>query len=217
MILKRNFRLLIASAIVFAAIAAASGQSGRRATPGSTPTVAPSISGPKTVETKPTPQPKVQLLVGINSRTVFTSMPYYIYDTVLDNCLRRLGEAEIVFPISGGNAMNRSDAIKAAKQETVRYVVLLEVGSEFADSGRQARNGQDELYVSYTIFEPQTAKVKRSGRTHQLIYQTGRGGVSLPSRNGAIYSEYALKQAARETADRILDAFDIRVREKPYE
>ena len=39
------------------------------------------------------------------------------------------------------------------------------------------------------------------------------GGVSLPSKNSPVYSDYAVKQAAREAADRILEAFDIKVRE----
>jgi len=157
------------------------------------------------------------MLVGIDKHEVFATVPYYIFDTVLDNCIRRLGEADIVMPTSGGSDMSRGAAIKAAKQETVRYVVLLHVGSEFADAGKQVKNGQDELYVEYTVFEPETAKVKASGRTHQLIYQTGRGGVSLPSKNSPIYSEYAIKQAAREAADQILERFDIKIRgEGPY-
>ena len=52
-------------------------------------------------------------------------------------------------------------------------------------------------------------------RTNQLIYQNGRGGVTSPTRNGAIYSEYSIKQAAREAADRILAGFDIKARESP--
>src|SRR5262249_20616384 len=72
----------------------------------------------------------------------------------------------------------------------------------------------DELYVDYVIFEPVTAKVKQLGRAHQRIYQTGRGGISLPNKNSPIYSEYALRQAALEAADRILSAFDIKVDDK---
>lgn len=191
-------------------------QSGRRGTSKSTTVTAPSVSGPKEVEKKPAPKPKLQLLVGITGRDIFTSIPYYLYDSVLDNCVRRLGEAEIVFAASAGHDMNRSDAVKAAKQETVRYVVLLELGNEFADAGRRTSDNQNDLYVAYVIFEPETAKLKGAGRTHQHIYRTGRGGVSLPSKNSPLYSEYALRQAAREAADKILASFDIKVRETPF-
>jgi hypothetical protein len=169
------------------------------------------VTGPKAVEKKP-PDPKVQLLVGITGRSTSGRISNYLYDEVLDDCIRRLGEAEIVFPTSAGNDMMRADAVKAARQETVRYVVLLEIGSEYVDAGREATTN-DELYVAFTIFEPETAKLKRAGRGHQHIYQTGRTGVSRPPNGNPVYSEYALRQAAREAADKILSAFDIKARD----
>src|SRR6266576_262061 len=209
----RNFQILLLFGLGLAAIGAASAQSGRRSGGSTTTTTTPSVSGPKTIDKKPVVQPKIQLLVGINSRTPTTTVPFYIFDTVLDNCIRRLGEAEIVFVTSAGNQLNRAAAIKAAKSETIRYVVVLDVGSDYVDPRNQAKNGLNELYVDYAVFEPETAKVRKSGRTHQRIYQTGRGGVSLPSKNSPVYSDYAVKQAAREAADRILEAFDIKVRD----
>ena len=215
MMTRRTRKPLLLIAIALCSWTAADAQSGRRGT-GSSTTSAPSVSGPKTVEKKPETK-RIQMLVGIDKNGAFATIPFYIYDTVLDNCVRRLGEADIVMPTSAGSDMNRGAAIKAAKQETVRYVVLLHIGSEYADAGKQVKKGQDELYVEYTVFEPETAKVKASGRTHQHIYQTGRGGVSLPSKNSPIYSEYAIKEAAREAADRILERFDIKIRsEFPY-
>ena len=209
-----------AAAILFILVlcmASAIAQSGRRGTGGSTTTTAtPSVSGPKATEKKSDPAPKLQLLVGIDGREVFTNIPNYVFDTVVENCVRRLGEAEIVFATSAGNSMNRAEARKAAKQETKRWVISLEVRSVYADAGKQVRNNQDELYVEFTVIEPETGNIKRSGRTNQLIYQNGRGGVTSPTRNGAIYSEYSIKQAAREAADRILAGFDIKVRESPY-
>ena len=114
--------------------------------------------------------------------------------------------------------MNRADAIRQAKSETVRYVVWLQIGSDLAGSGKQSKNGPDELYVSYAILEPVTAKFKQSGRTHQSIYKTGRGGVSAPtsSKSSPLYSEYALKQAAREAAERVLETFDIKLRDERW-
>ena len=218
MILRRNqlYRMLVPLMLICSMAAA---QSGRRSTHGSTTTTTstPSVSGNKPVETKPPPAPKVQLLVGIDGREVFTNIPFYVYDTVLDNCVRRLGETDIVFVTPAGNKMTRADAIKAAKQEATRWVVNLEIRSVYADAGRQVKNNQDELFVDYTVIEPGTGKIKHSGQTHQHIYQNGRGGVTLPTRNGGVYSEYSIKQTAREAADRILAEFDITVMEtKPF-
>jgi len=190
-------------------------QSGRRSTGGST-TTAPSVSGPKAVEKKPEKPPSIQLLVGVADPDAFTNIPYYLSDTVLDNCLRRLGDASDVMATSAGRGMNRADAIRHAKEEKNRYVVWLQIGSDLTDSSKQSKNGPDQLYVNYTIFEPETAKIRQSGRTHQSIYKTGRVGVSGPSKNSPVYSEYALKQAARETAERILEAFDIKLRDERW-
>ena len=211
-----NRRVILFTAIILAGATVNSAQSGRRSTGGTT-TTAPSVSGPKTVEKKPEKPPRLQLLVGIDNRDPMSNIPYYVTDTVIDNCVRRLGDAADVIVTSAGRGMNRSDAIKAAKAETVRYVVWLQIGSELADAGKQqSKNSVDELYVSYTIFEPETAKFKQTGRSHHHIYQTGPVGVSRPtsSRTSPLYSEYALKQAAQETAERVLAAFDIKLRDE---
>ena len=187
-------------------------QSGRRSSTSSsttTPTSDTSATAPKTTGKKPA-EPKLQLLVGMDRTAVFSSVPFYVFDTVLDDVIRRIGQAEIVYATSGGN-MNRSDAVRAAKKEQVRWVISLEIRSIYQDSGQQVNPNQDELAVDFTTIEPETGKIKRSGKTHQHIYQNGRGGVSLPSKNGAVYSEYSIKQAAIEAADRILAGFDITV------
>lgn len=209
-----NRRDLLVAGIILACASVTYAQSGRRSTGGSTTTTtAPSVSGPKTIEKKPEKPPRLQLLVGIDNLDPISNIPYYVSDTVIDNCVRRLGDASDVIVTSAGRGINRSDAIRRAKEETVRYVVWLQIGSELADSGkRPSKNSVDELYVTYTILEPGTAKFKQSGRSHHQIYQTGRGGVSAPNKNSPMYSEYALKQAAQETAERILEAFEIKLR-----
>ena len=210
-----KLRLFLSIALLLAATSALMAQSGRKSNGGSSSTTtAPttSVSGAKSTEKKATPAPKLQLLVGIERPEVFSNVPYYLYDTVLDNVVRRLGEAEIVFANSSGKT-NRADAVKAAKQETTRWVVQLEVRSIYTDAGKQVKNNADELYVTYVAFEPETGKVKHSGQTRQHIYQNGRGGISVPSKNGPVYSEYSIKQTSIDAADRILADFDITVRE----
>ena len=204
------FLILAVSVLVMTAQA----QSGRRKTGGSTTTTtAPSVDGPKTVEKKPDVEPQVQLRVGMNRTGAFTPIPFYIYDTVLDVCIRRLSQAEIVSAAAVGTNMTQSQAVKMAKEETTRWVVSLEVRSFYTDSGRQVNPDQDELYVNYTVIEPVTGKIKRSGRTRQHIYQNRRGAISLPTSNGPGYSEYSIREAGQEAADKILAGFDIKVRE----
>ena len=216
MSLLRNRQILLLISLLMAGAALTQAQSGRRST--SAPTTTPSVSGAKTVE-KTTPKPpKIHLLVGVEERGPFLNIPYYLSDTVLENCVRRLADSADIIPNAIGREMDRADAVRRAKSEKENYVVWLQIESDVLDSGKQQKNGPDELYVRYTIFEPVTGKVRQSGRTHQQIYKTGRGGVSAPtsSRNGAIYSEYALKQAAREAAERILEAFEIKVSDEGW-
>jgi hypothetical protein len=214
MLRQRQFFLLISIALLTWGVAQA--QSGRRSTPGSTTTTAtaPATSAAKTAEKKPAAESRLQLLVGINRAEAFTITPYYVYDTLLADCIKRLSDAETVFVNSGGNSMNRSAAVKAAREETTRWVVSLELKSLYAESGQQIKPEQDELFVEYTVVEPVTGKIKRSGRTQRHIYQGGRGGNSVPTTKGAPnYSEYSIKQAALEAADKILAGFDIKLRD----
>ena len=209
----RNLQFLLALIALLAAAGAVSAQSGRRSsgsTTTTTTTTTPSVSGPKTVEKKPALEPRVRMLVGINGRSPNTTIPYYIFDTVLDTCMRRLEEAEIVLVNSGGNTFDRGQAIKAAKKETIRYVVMLEVGRDFEDPSNATSNSPGELYIEFMVFEPETAKVKKSGGVHNRVTQPGRIPIPLPGKAPA-YSEYAVKQAAQAAADRILEAFDIKI------
>src|SRR5438105_7477910 len=92
---------LLVTAIVIASATVSFAQSGRRSS-GGTPTTAPSVSGPKTVEKKPETPARLQLLVGIDNRDPSSNIPYYVTDTVIDNCVRRLGDASDVIVTSAG-------------------------------------------------------------------------------------------------------------------
>jgi len=207
-------RALVTGALTLFCVTAIAAQSGRRGTSKST-TTAPTVSGPKQIEVNPQKTAKLQLLVGVEDPNSFiNNIPYYLSDTVLDACIGRLSEAADVVATRATRHTSRGDAVKAAKEEKERYVVLLQVGSDAADAGRQTSNSPDQLYVSYEIFEPVTAKIKQRGRSYHGIYKVGNVGVSGPptSRRGAVYSEYAVKQSAREAEELILAAFDIKVK-----
>ena len=211
--------LLIVSVLLFS-LGLVSAQSGRRSpstpanTNANTNTNSATTTGAKTPAPKPETEPRVRLLVGMDRATAFTTTPFYVYDTVMQECIRRLNEANIVFANAGGSNMNRAEAVKLAKSETQRWVVSLEVRSFYAESGRQIKPTEDELYVDYTVIEPVTGKIKRSGRTQRHIYQSGgRGSIPSSAKDIGNYSEYSIKQAAVEAADRILAGFDIKVRE----
>jgi len=206
-------RLTLLIAVLCASAIIAQAQSGRRST--TTPTT-PSVSGSKTIEKAPAKAPRIHLLVGIENRSPFVNVPYYLSDTVMENCVARLAQSADIIPNAIGRGIDRPEAVRRAKAEKEAYVAWLQIESDTVDSGKQQKNGPDELYVRYTVFEPVTGKVRQSGRTKQQIYKTGRGGVSTTAKNGPLYSEYALKQAAREAAERILESFEIRIGKDPW-
>ena len=207
--IKSRSLLALLSILVFAIAVPA--QSGRRS-PNGQPT-APSVSGPKPVE-KTTPKaPKIPLLVAVEERNPLVNVPYYLSDTVLDHCVRRLNDATEVNARTATHAMSRAEAGTKAKAEKETFVIFLQIESDITPSTKQAKNGPDELYVRYTIFEPGSAKIRQWGRTHQQIYKTGQGGVSTSAKSSPVYSEYALKQAAKEAAERVLEAFEIKLRD----
>ena len=211
-ILLTTLVLLLLSGVVQA-------QSGRRSTGSSTSTTAntnttaPATPGAKATATKSDTETRVRMMVAIDRSNAFTTTPFYVYDTVLQECIARLNQANIVFANAGGTNLTRGEASKTAKGETQRWVVSLEVRSIFAESGRQIKPEEDELFVDYVVYEPVTGKVKKYGRTQHHIYQSGgRGSASTP-RNVGNYSEYGIKQAAIEVADKILAGFDIKIRD----
>lgn len=211
-LLIRRFVLVLATAIAFSAVAAA--QSGRRSTT-KPPPPPPPVSDQKEVEAKPEKAARIQLLVGIEDPSVFNNLPLQLTDTVLQACLQRLDEPGDVVAMGAPQRMSRADAVKAAKQETQRFVVWLQFGSDVADSGRQVSNEADELYVSYFVFEPATAKVMKSGRTSYSMYKKGSVGVSNPIPRRGVYSEQAARELGRAAAEKILAAFAIKINPWP--
>jgi len=203
----RRFFLVLATAIALSSVATA--QSGRRSTTKPAPPPPP-VSDQKEVEAKPEKAARIQVLVGIEDPGVFNNMPLHLTDTVFQACLQRLDEPGDVVAMAAPERMSRADAVKAAKLEKERFVVWLQFGSDVADSGRQS-TGADELYVSYFVFEPATAKVLKSGRTSYSMYKKGSVGVSNPIPRRGVYSEHAARELGRDAADKILAAFAIKI------
>ncbi|HEY8204581.1 MAG TPA: hypothetical protein VIF81_07635 [Pyrinomonadaceae bacterium] len=207
---SRNLPLALGIFILSAGLVTA--QSGRRGVKQPPPAVVkPSVSKP--AEPSPTTQKawRVQLLVGIQDPSPFDGNAYYLADTVLAACVGRLNEADGVKASVAARRTTRADAVKAAKAETERYVVWMQVGNDSADANRQVNNTTNEIYLTYMVLEPGSAKVKKSGRVQPGVYKVGNVGVGGPSsRRSPIYSDYAVKQSARQAAEQILSAFGIR-------
>lgn len=188
----------------------AEAQSGRRTTKSTT------TSTPPVQETQPAPAtPAVNadktdtaLYVGYGDQDLFLNIPLYLTDTVMNNFLQRIKEASSL-KVTPGKKLNRTEAIKRAKDETTTHIVLLQLELDAFDSRRTGTTYVDpnKLVVRYSVFAPVTGKLETEGRVYQQAgTRVGGVGIGLPTRTGnnPLYSEYLLKQAAREAANRVL-------------
>ena len=213
----RTFLFIAAAIVAFATVVAA--QSGRRSTKPSTPSTPPSTpsesSSTSPAESAAKKAPPIQLVVGVDDPSPISGVPQYFADTVLDVCMRRLSQPAGVKVTAGPRSVTRADAVKAAKAETARYVVWLQVGNSSSDAGRQVSGSSDEYYVNFMLLEPVTAKVKQSGRVTGGGRRVGNVGVGVPASRSMLYLEQVIKDAARQAAERILSALGIKDTEWP--
>lgn len=214
----RRFLFIVAALVASATVVTA--QSGRRSaskpspSPPSTPSESTSTNPAESAAKKAS---EIQLLVGIDDPNPLSGVPRYFADTVLDVCVRRLSQPAGVKVTAGPGTLTRGDAVKAAKAETARYVVWLQVGNSSSDAGRRASGSSDEYYVNFMLLAPGTAKVKQSGHVFGGGRRVGNVGVGLPpvSSGSPLYLEYIIKDEARQAAERILSALGIKDTEWP--
>jgi hypothetical protein len=190
-------------------------QSGRRAprsssAPAPTPQATPA-------EKKPAAETRAALsfIVGIDRGANFTTIPMYLYDSVLRACAERLDDSPSVKVNVANREMNRGEAVKRAKAETESHIVWMQL--RFDNASSVGNEDLSEVYIEYWVFAPTTAKMITYGRSYQHMYRGG-GVIVMPRRGGRAslpYTEQLLKQAAREAAERILSAMDLPGRSVP--
>ena len=180
-------RLLLITAILIALAAVVTAQSGRRGpTKSRPPAPQPSPTTPEP-ETKPKTSARIQLLVAVDEPSGFNRVPLSVPETALETCVQRLGEAATgIAAVPASRRMTRAEAVKAAKAETTRYVVWLQVGNERDDFGADVSTQSNRFYINYTIFEPGSAKIKKSGRAQRGTGNLGNVGVTIPTTRDAV-------------------------------
>jgi hypothetical protein len=100
--------------------------------------------------------------------------------------------------------MNRGEAVRRAKAEEAAYVVLFEIE---VDSRTAVSVTVNDISIQYSVFSPGTAKLKAFGRTYPQGAR--KGGVVVSPGSDRIFGDYKLQQAARQAAEKILDAFNL--------
>jgi hypothetical protein len=182
-------------------------QSGRRSTqPPVTPTPTPTPE-PAPAATTSTDKDKTAQTIIVGMELPDNAyIPRYLSDDVLQGCAQRLDQAHSV-KVDVERNMSRGDAIKRAKAQEESPVVFLRLRADSIGGRTSSSDDLSQVFIEYVIFSPLTAKVVSTGNVYQGI---SKGVVSVPiGRGGTAATEYRLKQAARDTADRILNALHI--------
>ena len=195
------------SAIVLLALVAfcaltVNAQSGRRVPKSKSAPPPEPQSVPAVVKPAEKAKPLLSFIVGIDQGSSFANIPLYFSESVLRACADRLYDYPSVEVNVAHRDVSRGEAVKQAKAEKEAYVVWLNLRADSMNSS--SGSNFSDIYIEYVVFTPQTAKVATSGHTYQGSFRSG-GVIGLP-RTSSVASEYALKEAAREAAERILAA-----------
>lgn len=197
----RIFVVSFVAALALVCVLSTAAQSGRRAKqvpPAPIPVPSQEPTPSKPVEKT---RPKLTLIVGME-RSDDYGLNGTNPGTVLMSVSERLDDSPAVRVEQVRRDMNRSEAIRRAKAEEAAYVVLLELETE----SRIAVNIRvTEVSIQYSVFSPTTAKVRAFGRTYPHSARN-KGVIVNP---GTIYGDYQLREAGRQAAEKILDAFNL--------
>jgi hypothetical protein len=180
-------------------------QSGRRVRK-STPTPV-EVPEPTPTPTKPAEKqkPAYTFIVGMDKYGDFSNIPLYVSSGVLRTFAGRLDDPESVKVEIATRDMGRSDSILRAKSEKEAYVVSLQLRSD-SIGGSGSNSDPYNVEIGYAVFAPITAKQVTSGRTYPGAYRN-KGVILSPK--SPVYGDYALNQAAKDAAERILDHFHV--------
>ena len=140
----------------------ARGQSGRRPhQPSSTTPPAERVTSDDSTKSGDTSKPTITVLVGRQP----TSRHLLSEDTIYAAFIQRLNQQRNVEAIAIGDLKKRETAVKRARAETNRYLVLLQLEIDNFQEGAIVLNSPD-LQIKYLVFAPVTGQQKCKGKVY---------------------------------------------------
>jgi hypothetical protein len=205
---RRRHLLIVCALSILCLSQAAVAQSGRRQV--KRESTSPPVSTEVKAEPTPTPatvkaETVASFIVGGDRLSTAFDVPSGYLDTAVYSCIDRLGKSRGITASAGGN-MSRKDAIDKAKKQSDAHVVWLEFKADNDGPGRTI------FVLEYSVFTPQTAKVKTFGRVYLDQARVGNGKVGVgipPSISRRLPLDYQMKEGGRSIADRIMSSFHV--------
>lgn len=198
---KPIFAVLFCLLMLATLASAQSGRKQKKAEP------QPPVQGVNQPEARTVPEPEVEpekpkekdlgRSVIVSTAMADIGISSYYPDASRRGCIQELREVLRTVQISEDRNQNRSDAIKAAKNDDKTYVVWMEF--EVDRMGTSSYGFE----LRYTVFEPKTAKVVATGYGYP---QQPSGPLSLPPIGGSrseIYADWAGRDVARQVVKRL--------------
>jgi len=185
-------------------------QSGRRPRKPSPVAVEPAAPV-ETVKAPEAQKPLLPIVVTVDRYNGFSTIPLSFYDSVIRGCMEILKEAPTV-KVEPAKEMSRSDAVHLAKEAKDGYVVWMQIKVESLYADPTIIYDLRQLYIEYSVFEAKTGRRAAFGHGYQGGVRKGAVVVQPPggTRTNSAYTEYALKEAAKDAAARILVALKLR-------
>jgi hypothetical protein len=209
---------LVAFVLVATALAVpAQAQSGRRPPPRRPePPSAPPTTGPVPVTTTGTGPvtESTAPAIPISAAKYVSSfnLPNSVCDYVLRACIDRFKKNANSFKVLSGDDMNRKKAADLAKSGTETYVLLLEFSFDRDDLDRGMIEPEvlRNVIVVYTVFTPETGKIRTTGRLYfdaDRNYANNNGGVlGTIARSTQGARNYTPDQAGQKVAEYVMDS-----------
>ena len=201
------FYAILCTALFLSCALVVVAQSGRR---GPKPTPVP-VSTPESTPTPkmPAEKPKAAFtfIIGMDRFGDFSRVPLYVSNGVLRTCAGRLDDPESVDVEIETHDFGHGGAIQRAKSQKEAYVVWLQLVPNTLSGRAGANDDPYNVYIEYIVLAPTTAKQVASGNVFPGAYRN-RGVIVSPKTSG-IAGDYQLNQAAKATAEKILDHFHV--------
>jgi hypothetical protein len=206
----------LVSVLLLVSVNSISAQSGRRVPKGTLPTPTPAPEPEETPKPAPKAEIKPEYTIKVVSYLPLSLNQEFPYPENMPRWVVERLRSSKLLEVEYQSSANRKEAIEMAKDSEQAFVLLVELDeNSFGDpQSRRTKAESGNIWINFYLYTPVTGKVKQQGRAmfrpellnnNRQILSTNRN--CYPPNN----SDYLLREASFEVAERILSGFNLSV------